>query len=281
MVWKYATTASYYKQPYMETTKLLQADYLDIIYDHHNKVYGGYELRKHYNQRLKRGVLLMFAAIVALCCLSFIRSDKPDELRPNTVVTSFTPVEMSKPKPELKVEPPKPVEPPRQVKTKLFTPPVITSDAIRPDEQMTRNRDLLNVAPGIANNDSGLVGDVPLQPGKPGTGIMDRPADPPAKPVVYVKQMPQFVGDMGAYISSNLHYPESARTNGIDGRVLVQFVVNEDGSVTDAQVVRGIGGGCDEEALRMVNGMPKWKPGRQNGMAVKVLFTLPIKFVLD
>jgi protein TonB len=265
----------------METTKLLQADYLDIIYDHRNKMYGGYELRKHYNQRLKQALLFMFAAIVALCCISFIRSDKPVELRPNTVVTALTTVEIPKAKPELNVESPKPVEPPRQVKTKLFTPPIITSEPIRPDEQMTQNRDLLNVAPGIANNDSGLVGDVPLQPGKPGTGIIDRLAYPPAKPVVYVEQMPQFVGDMGAYISSNLRYPESARTNGIDGRVLVQFVVNEDGSVTDARVVRGIGGGCDEEALRMVNGMPNWKPGRQNGTAVKVLFTLPIKFVLD
>lgn len=262
----------------METTKLLQADYLDIIYDHRNKGYGGYDLRKHYNQRLKRGVLFMFAAIAALCCLSFIRSDKPIEVHHEYTIC---PIASPIPRPESKITPPKPVKAPRQVKTKLFTPPIVTTDPIRPDEQMTQSRDLLNVAPGIANNDSGLVGDVPLQPRKPGTGIIDPPADPPSKPVVYVKQMPEFMGDMGAYISSNLHYPENARANGIDGRVLVQFVVNEDGSVTDAQVVRGIGGGCDEEALRMVNSMPKWKPGKQNGMAVKVLFTLPIKFVLD
>ncbi len=261
----------------METKKLLQADYLDIIYDHRNKMYGGYELRKHYNQRLKQGVMFMFFIISALCFFSFVGKDHVVTISQNkksdTVI--FFDHDIIPPTP---VETIKPQLAENYAPTIKYNEPVITDEPIRPDEQMTQNRDLVNVAPGNASNDSGLIGDVPLPPG---TGIIDRPASPPAKPVVYVEQMPQFVGDMGAYISNNLHYPENARANGIDGRVLVQFVVNEDGSVTDAQVVRGIGGGCDEEALRMVNSMPKWKPGRQNGMAVKVLFTLPIKFVLD
>ena len=63
--------------------------------------------------------------------------------------------------------------------------------------------------------------------------------------------------------------------------MLIRFVVNEDGSVSEATVMRGIGGGCDEEALKTVNSMPKWKPGKQNGIAVKVYFTLPINFVLN
>jgi len=103
----------------------------------------------------------------------------------------------------------------------------------------------------------------------------------PLEPFRIVTQMPEFIGDMHAYIGSHIHYPESARENNIDGRVVVEFVVNEDGVVTNAKVVKGIGGGCDQEALRIVSGMPKWKPGKQNGVAVKVYFVLPIVFQLD
>jgi protein TonB len=72
-----------------------------------------------------------------------------------------------------------------------------------------------------------------------------------------------------------------ARETHIEGRVTIKFVVNEDGSISNAKVVRAIGGGCEEEALRVINSMPKWKPGKQNGKAVKVYFTLPVNFVLN
>lgn len=99
---------------------------------------------------------------------------------------------------------------------------------------------------------------------------------------MYVEQMPSTGYDMNTYVSENLKYPVKARNKGIQGRVIVQFVVNEDGSVSDAKVLRGIGSGCDEEALRVINTMPKWlKPGKQNGKTVKVLFTQPLSFKLE
>jgi len=97
----------------------------------------------------------------------------------------------------------------------------------------------------------------------------------------YVEQMPSAGYDMGKYLSENLKYPEEARKAGIGGRVIAKFVVNEDGSVSDVIIQKGIGGGCDEEAKRVLDKMPSWKPGKQNGKPVRVLFTLPIVFKME
>ncbi|MNY27809.1 transport protein TonB [compost metagenome] len=86
---------------------------------------------------------------------------------------------------------------------------------------------------------------------------------------------------IGKFIGKTLRYPPMARENGVQGRVTVSFVVEKDGSITDVQVLRGIGSGCDEEAVRVVKAMPKWKAGKQNGKAVRVHFNLPIMFRLD
>lgn len=95
---------------------------------------------------------------------------------------------------------------------------------------------------------------------------------------IIVEQMPELVGGLGT-ISSRIHYPEQARKAGIEGRVIVQFIVNKEGGVENPVVLRGIGGGCDEEALRVVRTL-KFKPGRQRGTPVRVRSSLPIVFKL-
>ncbi len=99
-----------------------------------------------------------------------------------------------------------------------------------------------------------------------------------------VEDEPQFPGGMEAlmkYLSENIKYPEQAKKENIQGRVYVTFVVEKDGSITGAKVLRSIGGGCDEEALRVVNAMPKWEPGKLQGTPVRVQFNLPIVFKLQ
>jgi TonB family protein len=99
-----------------------------------------------------------------------------------------------------------------------------------------------------------------------------------------VEDNPSFPGGveaMYAYIGKNLNYPKEAKENGIQGRVVVQFVVNLDGSITEVKVLKDIGGGCGDEAVRVVKAMPNWKPGTQKGKAVKVRYNLPFKFELD
>ncbi len=101
---------------------------------------------------------------------------------------------------------------------------------------------------------------------------------------VVVEAMPEYPGGDAArmeFLNKNIKYPTMARESGIQGRVYVTFVVEKDGSVTDVRVLRGIGGGCDEEAVRVVKAMPKWIPGRQRNKPVRVQFNLPVRFTLQ
>lgn len=98
-----------------------------------------------------------------------------------------------------------------------------------------------------------------------------------------VEKMPSFPGgieSLFSYLGQNIEYPDMAKDARIEGKVYITFVVDRDGSIADVQVLRGIGGGCDEEAIRVVKGMPKWDPGEQRGKAVRVQYNLPINFIL-
>jgi TonB family protein len=133
--------------------------------------------------------------------------------------------------------------------------------------------------------------DVTPPPSPESTNMIPPPPPPPIETShliqdrVYdmVEERPQFPGGDEALLSflgSNMHYPDEARTKGVEGRVIVKFVVAKTGAITDAKIVRGIGSGCDEEALRVINSMPAWKPGKDKGKPVNVFFTLPISYKL-
>lgn len=96
--------------------------------------------------------------------------------------------------------------------------------------------------------------------------------------------MPEFPGGeqaMMKFVAENVQYPQEARDKEISGRVLVSFIVEKDGSIAEVKVVKGIGGGCDEEAVRVVKAMPKWKPGKDKGKPVRVSYMMPFTFKLQ
>ena len=98
-----------------------------------------------------------------------------------------------------------------------------------------------------------------------------------------VEEMPEFPGGEEAllkYLSKNIHYPERAREQGVQGTCVIEFVINKDGSVVEPKVVRQLEGQCDNEAMRVVRSMPKWKPGKQRGKPVRVKYTVPVRFKL-
>lgn len=104
-----------------------------------------------------------------------------------------------------------------------------------------------------------------------------------ADPFIKVEEMPRYPGGEDAmlrYLGANVNYPDSAKVKGIDGIVYCSFTVDSTGLILNTKVIRGIGGGCDEEALRVINNMPRWNPGKQRGQFVNVRLTMPIKFVL-
>ncbi|MGB4205173.1 MAG: energy transducer TonB [Bacteroidales bacterium] len=101
---------------------------------------------------------------------------------------------------------------------------------------------------------------------------------------IVVEDAPQYPGGDEArirFLNDNIRYPQMARESGIQGTVFITFVVERDGSITDVRILRGIGGGCDEEAIRVIKAMPKWTPGKQRGRPVRVQFNMPIRFTLQ
>lgn len=98
-----------------------------------------------------------------------------------------------------------------------------------------------------------------------------------------VEKMPQFPGGeigLAEYLEKNIVYPDTALQHGIQGKLYITFLIDELGNVTKPKIIRGIGGGCDEEAIRVIQAMPRWTPGMQNGRAVKVQYNLPIRFTM-
>jgi protein TonB len=268
----------------MELQSILKADYLDIIFDNRNKTYGGYELRKNYERRTMKAITLVLSAALLLIGAHAIASNfeqqKPTALHPVERVIEMQDLTPHIPDPPPPPVPPTPAPPAPSV---VWTPPVITPDIDVPEPPVTQE-DLKNKNPGTENSDGDPNG-IPGPPAIPGNGNAPGFVEPPVirEDVIqeYVEQMPEFDGNISEYLSRNIQYPPAAREANISGRVVIKFVVNEDGSISGAKVMKGIGGGCEEEAMRVINGMPKWRAGKANGKAVKVYFTLPVRFTMS
>lgn len=271
-----------FKQIIMERQTLLCADYLDILFDGRNKIYGGYELRRMYAVRARKAaaaVILSAALIVTLPVIAAsIYPDKKLELHPVSSMKILADIHNAIPKP-LPVKFP---EPPAVKATEKFPPLKVVVDEDVPEPPKTV-KELSGKEIGLRDNSGSLDGVQPDLGGPVGESqeIVEQPITTAAKTYVAVEQMPQFNGDLSAFLSAHLRYPEASRIAGETGRVGLRFVVNEDGAISDVEVIRKATPLLDAEALRIVSSMPRWKPGRQGGMAVKVYFTLPVIFQLD
>jgi protein TonB len=268
----------------METTKPQNINYAnidDLIFENRNKAYGAYFLRQIYHKHVVKAVIASF-----IFFLLFITSPLiyryimgKVEASKQVKVTEYT---LAEPPPIDKTQPPPPpVEPPPPLKSTVkFTPPVI-----KPDEEVTEEpppavEELKTVETStetVKGDPNGI--DESLLEGK-GKEVIDE-GPPPI--LTIVEQMPVFPGgeaELFGFLRKNINYPAIARDNGIQGKVFVTFVVDSEGKVRDAEILRGLGSGLDEEALRVVRMMPPWKPGKQNGRAVWVQYNLPINFIL-
>jgi protein TonB len=298
----FKTSFLYSKLILMESGKILQSDYLDLVFDNRNKQYGGYELRKHYNRRaLKALGVTCFAIVLSIgvpTILGKLNAKEPviaEAKHERDVLVTTTNIDFPKPR----IKPPKPVEgiaaPERTAATiKNPVPKIVPNEKVTPDVKPPDTKELENKLSGPVNN-PGEEGEVIAMTDKPHKGPYGNGTGPGKekeggttesnnKPIVIAEEMPEFPGGakaLAAFIRDNLRYPLAAREEEIEGKVIITFVVNAQGAIEGAEVRRGIGGGCDKEALRVVNAMPKWKPGRQQGKPVKVYFTLPISFRLE
>ena len=274
----------------MEKIDFKNCDLDDVIFEHRNKAYGAYILRKKYSQNVKKAALWGTAVFLLLISSPLIA----DRMGANNHLiddgkNAF--IELPPP-PTPPVIPPPPPPPPRpepvrQVATIDFRPPVVKDNPI--EEPIIPKMDDITVAVSTKTQD-GVKENLPpiVEPTAPpieAPTVKEKPAtvDEDAT-LFFVEQKPEFEnGEKALYdfLGKNIVYPAIARENGIMGTVFVGFVVSKDGTIRNVEIKRGIGGGCNEEAIRVIKLMPKWKPGKQNGKAVNVAFTLPVKFRLE
>lgn len=281
----------------MAQIDLTRNGWCDLIFEGRNKQYGAYKLRTQTGKRNVKAIITI-AILAALCIILFYIKAGYDAYQAahakNENVTEISALNQPKKK-EAKVERKVQVEEKKEVVKEVkssikFTAPVIKKDAdVKPEEEMKTQDQIMQTNTAIGaldvkgNSDQGEILKVTQR-------VETEPVKAEPKPEVenkvfdVVEQMPSFPGGPSAlmqYLSSNIKYPVVAQENGVQGRVVVSFVVERDGSITDVQVARSVDPSLDREAQRVVRNMPRWIPGKQNGQAVRVKYNVPVAFRLQ
>lgn len=277
----------------MSKIDLISGEWTDIVFTGRNQSYGAYKLRKGTG---KRNVISIIAviALAVLCQIGLtIKKAADAEAARRAAMTQaveLSQLEQPKKKAEMKqkqikVEPERVVE---QVKSSIkFTAPVIKKDSeVKPEDELKTQDQLMETKTAIGSFDFKGNDDVNGEVLK-AKEVIAQPEPPKVeetKVFDVVEQMPSFPGGPTAlmtYLSQNTKYPVVAQENGVQGRVVVSFVVERDGSITDVRVVRSVDPSLDKEATRVVKSMPNWIPGKQNGSTVRVKYNVPVSFKLQ
>ncbi len=262
----------------------------DIVFENRNKAYGAYDLRKVYRPTLTKSMLIggaiFLLGMVAPTLISLFPSatDEVNMSEVDLMKMPPPPIDPNEPPPP----PPPPIEIPK-VATIKFLPPEVKKDEEVPEETPPPTvEELKEVAvadktqEGDPNAEEAIVAPEETAPVKEEVKAVEVEKEDQVFQVV--EQQPEFPGGAGAlmsYLGKNIKYPAAASRANVSGRVFMTFIVNTDGSIQGAEVLKGLGFGCDEEALRVVRSMPKWKPGKQSGRPVRVKYNLPVSFVLE
>ncbi len=256
----------------------------EIVFQSRNKKYGAYQLRMEYNKTLTVIILSMISAVVTVVLIKYLI----DTLYPvNEVEKNVKMVELNitppidKPNTEQPLPPEKTKEIPQKVmKTIQFIPPVIIDTT---DNNNFVSHEKLNTSNVGTTNNKGDTTNINLSiantSGKDGAikGLVNN------TPYTIVSEMPEFPGgteEMAKFIQKNIIYPQSAVDKRVSGTCYLRFIVHQDGSISDIEVLKGIPfcPECDQEVVRIIKSMPVWAPGKQNGHPVSVYIQLPIKF---
>ncbi len=261
-----------------ESVVLPQTTWDDIVFEKRNKEYGAYINRKNYSKyvlyALGVTVVVLLLVLVAPALAALIKSARGTEepkLKEMTVTLDQPPpITPQPPPPDVRIPPP--------VKTIIkFLPPKVTEKEVVEEEPMPTIEE-------IKENETGAVavegtGEVVFE--EPVAEVAENDDD---KVFYAVEQQAEFPGGFAAmskFLSKNIKYPASAKRMGVEGKVYVKFIVDKEGGISTIEIVKGINADLDKEAVRVIKLMPPWKPGKQNGRAVKSQFVLPVNFKLD
>lgn len=277
----------------MAKIDLISRDWTEMVFEGRNKEYGAYRLRKNAGKRNLYSLITIFIAALAIwggiSLVKFVESRTKSVAQ--TSVAEISALNQPKKKAEVKQQMKVKLEQPEKVVERVkssvkFTAPVIKNDdEVKPEDELKTQDELMSTKTAIGALDVKGNDDANGEVLK----IKEAVAQPEPKPEVekvfdVVEQMPSFPGGPSAlmeWLSNNVKYPVVAQENGVQGRVVVSFVVERDGSITDVKVVRGVDPSLDREASRVVRAMPRWIPGKQNGSAVRVKYNVPVAFRLQ
>ena len=260
--------------------------WLDLVFEGRNKKYGAYELRESSSRRHLLAIGVVVIAGVALVFLPRL-IHKADPASTSSLKQQsgllFTQIEDPTVPEKMPARAVAVIATPTTaavLRTDKFTPPVIVVD------EKVRLEDLLKTQADLTNNGAAIgttahIGD-PTVVGTHPDNIVPPPV-PVEEPTVFVapEVWPVFDGNLLKWLGNNIRYPVDAAEAGIQGRVVIRFVVGPDGSVGKVEILQSLYPSCDKEAVRVVNKMPKWIPGMQNNQAVAVYYTLPVHFRLQ
>lgn len=265
----------------MKDININSGEWCDVVFKDKNKQYGAYRLRQTSS---KRHVVALIVILILMLVISFLPGlisavkelNKANDLgtMEDEMVMSNIPVEQELPQEQIAKQEMAPPPPPLKSTIK-FTPPVIKKDdEVKEEDEMKAVSEVLETKLQVS------MADVKGTDEKFGIAIDELKEHkviveekPQEKPFTTVEQMPTYPGgetEMYSFISKQLKYPVTAQESGIQGRVIVRFVVTSTGEISDVKVLRGIDPACDKEATRVVKMMPKWVPGKQNGRNVAV-----------
>jgi periplasmic protein TonB len=251
----------------MKSKKEKVPEFDEIIFENRNKSYGAFDLRKHYKSTTSISILSGVAFFVLLALAITLTTEKGTAI--NSPVIDI--IEMSNPITQEQISQPAIKPPPELIKAIKNLQPVLTDDTTQITSMVPTNDDLLRtVTNGNLNDTINKYTDDP------------EPIIPAEEKIfISVEEMPEFPGgntELLKFIGESINYPHDAQINNIQGRVILKFVVNTDGSVDRIEILRSIDPSLDNEAVRVVRSLPRFKPGKQGGIPVPVWFSLPVTF---
>ncbi|MEP7196925.1 MAG: energy transducer TonB [Saprospiraceae bacterium] len=253
----------------------------DVVFHDRNKAYGAYFIRRIYDNNMNRAFFYGISLYLFLVCSPMIVTlFKGDSLLMEEI--SLPPIILN---PEIPYIIQRTPPTPENNNNKIQSNPPVVKDSLVDEQDTLDATDYAKTSTGTSNigEQNGTGESNGANPDIDSKGDIPAPI-PLDETFKWVEEMPEFPNGTTAmydYFKHNVKYPSIAREYGIEGTVLVQFVVQSDGAIRKIKLVRGIGGGCDEEALRVISVMPNWKAGKHNGKAVPVIFTIPIKYKLE
>ncbi len=273
----------------MEINKILSADILDILFDGKNKQYGAYELRKTYNKRLTKALLLT-AALALLIFLGTLFASvfkKSGDEKLNVQDLEMKDVAKDQPPPPPPPPPPPKPPPPPEINQIKFTPPKIVKDEeVKPEEQIQEIKEDQAISTKTVESDiKEQIVQAPVE--DKGTQIVEKPKEDDENKVFQkVEVEAEFPGGDGAwrrFLEKNLNPNTPIDNNAPAGtyQVVVQFIVSKDGSISDVQALTKHGYGMEQEAVKVIKKGPNWKPALQNGRNVNAYRKQPITFVVQ